>query len=102
MRSKVKWIAGLVAGFVMGVAFVVACSGSRRGGEGDGADGGFFDAGGDAHAQEGACGQWEVAALNLSGDSVGEVEGQPVYRVPAGWEPFALESPVYILRRCAD
>lgn len=107
MRSKRKWLAGLVAGFVMGIVFVVACNQARRSGGDRGDDAGaVFDAGGDAQAQTDACGRWEVVRfVPAEVDVVGyldQEETDPIYALPAGWEPFTDLYPAYSLRRCAD
>lgn len=108
MRTVSRWkaLSMLLAGFLAGVAFVIAC-GTRRGGGGDDDDGGRdagFVAGRDAAAQEnGACSEWEV--LTVPGPYMPETEeevwGSPVLRAPEGWEPLGFETgPGWWFRRC--
>lgn len=100
--SHWKALSMLVAGFVAGVAFVIACGTGRRGGGGSADDGGLWS-GSDAEAQVGGeCDQWEIVRLyfddfEVTGDSV---EGREVWLAPGGWEPYAEDSGAYYFRRC--
>lgn len=105
MRSASRWKAFsmLFAGFLAGVAFVIACGTRRGGGGGDDPDrDAGFTAGGDAAAQEnGACSEWEVIDLGPTSleDTGEEISGTRVQRVPAGWEPIGQDGS-WSLRRC--
>ena len=131
MGSRGKAFVWIVAGFVGGVAFVVACGsrspqarvgidgGTRDGGSRDSGlfDSGLFDsgvfdsgidAGRDAAAQAIDCASWEIFEERLGNGSVtatGEFVGgfETIYSVPAGWLPFAYNSlaSTLIFRRCA-
>ncbi len=93
-KKRIKMAVGLLAGFVAGVAFVVACNGGR---------------GADAQT---ACLRWEVVevfggALTETGQTIPQPAPRgaaPVLAAPDGWEPFAYASNSYsyVLRRCAN
>ncbi|MBI2895323.1 MAG: hypothetical protein HYY06_17340 [Deltaproteobacteria bacterium] len=118
MRILSRWkaLSMLLAGFLAGVAFVIACGSARRGSAGGdddvGGDGGFFGAP-DAHAQEGAvCARWEVVLLaeedlEETGEEVSPRDDDAfpntVLLGPSDWEPFAWDAGGmwYSFRRCA-
>ncbi len=93
-KKRIKMAVGLLAGFVAGVAFVVACNGGR---------------GADAQT---ACLRWEVvriAATALTDTGLIIPDPTGVYTAgfhvavgPDGWEPFTFDSSMYLFRRCAN
>ena len=96
-KKRIKMAVGLLAGFVAGVAFVIACNGGR---------------GADAQT---ACLRWEVVQIPPSGladsgraipDPNGvSTTGFTVRVGPDGWEPFAVTATTpssYLFRRCAN
>ena len=106
--SRMKFAVGIAAGFVAGIAFVVACgksahvrhdAGMEVGVVHDAAsDRGFVDVlrdvfgvdAQDAHAQDAPCMEWQVAyayATNLPA-APGVFPPGDARDVPAGWEPF--------------
>ncbi|MBI2896564.1 MAG: hypothetical protein HYY06_23600 [Deltaproteobacteria bacterium] len=97
--SRWKALSMVVAGFVAGVAFIIACGTGRRGSGGGSDDDGGFSSGRDAEAQTGGdCEEWEVVLAATSGlEDTGELVGNGrVLRVPSGWEPYGDDN----LRRC--
>ncbi len=85
--KRIKMAVGLFAGFLAGVAFVVACKGGR---------------GADAQT---ACLRWEVLMVSPGGlvDTGQSVGTNTIQGAPDGWEPFAYYSAgAYVFRRCAN
>jgi hypothetical protein len=84
-----KYVLLLLAGFVAGVAFVVACGSSRapRSGIGPG-----------AAAAQAACAQYEAQIIDTSGRL------NTTDRLPAGWIPFAITATTadIVAFRCAQ
>ncbi len=76
----------LVVGFVAGVAFIVACG--RMGTP-------------TAHAAPSDCAAWQYANASQLQQSVILSSTVAADELPAGWEPFAVDSNVGVLvRRC--
>jgi hypothetical protein len=87
-QKRIKMAVGLLAEFLAGVAFVVACNGGR---------------GADAQT---ACIRWEIVTirdtdLTPTGQLVGT---DPIFAAPDGWEPFMWNPSIgrYVFRRCAQ